>query len=195
MRTKWLWFEMSVSKVCSQRLTYFLIYKSSPRMTCFRSTPQDNHWLYHCALVVGQNCFEAALLIEPSQPSKLSTTARAELIENFWPVVEEANQKASAYARVSKSHILFTSPEKPMSRAGKGTVLRRFTVEDYSAKIDAIYTDAETTNNSDSSLKIDLLNMKQPVHQIVAFTMCLEDLGLKMISPLEAWTLFKLSKQ
>lgn len=130
------------------------------------------------ALVVGQNRFEAALLIEPSQHhSKLSASDRAELIENLWPVLEEANRKSPAYARVSKSHILFTSPEKPMSRAGKGTVQRGFTIEKYSAEIDALYADAETINDRGVLAKVDRLNMKQSVRQIVTFAMGLEHLG------------------
>lgn len=137
----------------------------------------QNHPDVRSALVVGQNRFEAALLIEPSQHSKVSTSGRAELIENLWPVVEEANRKSPAYARVSKSHILFTSPVKPMSRAGKGTVQRRFTIEKYSAEIDALYADAEKMNDSDVLAKVDPLNLKQFVHQIVTFAMGLEHLG------------------
>lgn len=137
-----------------------------------------NHPDVRSALVVGQNRFEAALLIEPSQHSKVSSIERAELIENLWPVVEEANQISPAYARVSKSHILFTSSEKPMSRAGKGTVQRRLTIEKYSAEIDALYADAEKMNDRDVLAKVDPLNMKQSVHQTVAFAMGLEHLGV-----------------
>lgn len=138
----------------------------------------QNHPDVRSALVVGQNRFEAALLIEPSRHSKVSSSDRAKLIENLWPVVEEANRISPAYARVSKSHILFTSSEKPMSRAGKGTVQRRFTIEKYSAEIDALYADAEKMNDRDVLAKIDPLNMKQSVHQIVAFAIGLEHLGV-----------------
>ncbi|MCJ1463036.1 hypothetical protein MMC07_001640 [Pseudocyphellaria aurata] len=129
------------------------------------------------ALVIGQDRFEAALLIEPSQPSKLSTSAKAELIERLWPVVEEANRKCPAYARVSKSHILFTSPEKPMSRAAKGTVQRKHTIDKFSSEIEALYVDAETINDHDAPVKVDPLAIKQSVHQIVAYTTGLDDLG------------------
>lgn len=138
----------------------------------------QNHPDVRSALVVGQNRFEAAILIEPSQHSKVSSSGRAELIENLWPVVEEANRKSPAYARVSKSHILFTSSEKPMSRAGKGTVQRRITVEKYSAEIDTLYADAEQMNDCDVLAKVDPSNMKQSVHQIVTFAMGLEHIGV-----------------
>ena len=130
------------------------------------------------ALVAGQNRFEAALLIEPSQPLRLSSSSRAELIEHVWPVVEEANRKSPAYARISKSHILLTSPEKPMSRSGKNTVQRKSTIENYSAEIDALYADAEKINDRDAPIQLDPLNMKQSVHQIVAFAMGLENVGV-----------------
>lgn len=131
------------------------------------------------ALVVGQKRFEAALLIEPSQPSKLSASGRAELIESLWHVIEEANGKVPAYARVSKSHILFTSPEKPMHYAAKSTVQRGPTIKSYSAEIDALYADAETINNGDVPVKVDPLNMEESIHKIVAFAMGREDLGVE----------------
>lgn len=137
----------------------------------------QSHPEVRSALVVGQNRFEAALLIELSQPSKLAKNGRVELIRSLWPVVEEANQKSPAYARVSRSHILFTSPEKPMSRTGKGTVQRRFTIENYSAEIDALYSDAENTNGCDSSVKFDPSRIRESVQQTVAFATGLEDLG------------------
>ena len=130
------------------------------------------------ALVVGQSRLEAALLIEPSQPSRFFASDKAELIERLWPVIEEANRKSPAYARVSKSHILFTSPEKPMSRASKSTVQRRFTVENYSAEIDALYADAEAVNDHGVPVEIDRLNLRQSIHQVLKFSTSLEDLGV-----------------
>lgn len=129
------------------------------------------------ALVIGQDRFEAALLIELSQPSKLSTSEKAEWIEKLWPVVEEANRKCPAYARVSKSHILFTSPEKSMSRAGKGTVQRKFTIDSFRSEIEALYVDAETMNDHNVPVKVDPLAIEQSVRQIVAFTTGLDELG------------------
>lgn len=138
----------------------------------------EGHPDVRSALVVGQNRFEAALLIEPSQLLNLPPSHRAKLIEKLWPVVEDANGKSPAHARVSKSHILFTIPEKPMSRSSKGTVQRKFTIENYSAEIDALYADAETLNDRNVLVKVNILNIKQSVHQIVTFTMGLVDLGV-----------------
>ena len=103
----------------------------------------SSHSDVRSALVIGQGRFEASLLVEPWQSDLLSINDRAQLIEKLWPVIQKANSQCPAHARVSKSHVLFTTSEKPMSRAGKGTVQRRLTIEKYSAELDALYADAD----------------------------------------------------
>ena len=96
------------------------------------------------ALVVGAQRFQAALLIEPSAAHEdLSALQRADLIERIWPSVEEANREAPSHARILQSHVLFTNPQKPMLRAGKGTVQRSGTLKAYEPEIEALYRDAE----------------------------------------------------
>ena len=95
-------------------------------------------------LVIGAQRFEAALLIEPALNSReLTVGERAAFIENIWPIVENANKDAPSHARILKSHVLFTHPQKPMLRAGKGTVQRSGTLKLYAGEIDALYDDAE----------------------------------------------------
>lgn len=74
---------------------------------------------------------------------KLSLAERAAFIERIWPTIEEANADAPSHARIMKSHVLFTSPQNPMLRAGKGTVQRCGTTRSYTAEIDALYRDAD----------------------------------------------------
>ncbi|KAL9117654.1 MAG: hypothetical protein Q9187_005810 [Circinaria calcarea] len=102
-------------------------------------------------LVTGAQRFQAALLIEPIVADKeLSTTERAAFIESIWPTIEEANQVCPAHARIVKSHILFTQPQKPMLRAGKGTVQRAGTLKLYEKEIDALYDEARIVSAEDS---------------------------------------------
>lgn len=54
------------------------------------------------------------------------------------PVVEEANKDAPNFSRIFKEMILVTSKEKPMPRAGKGTVTKKATIKQYEAEIDAL---------------------------------------------------------
>ncbi|KAL4862619.1 hypothetical protein BDV12DRAFT_40068 [Aspergillus spectabilis] len=91
------------------------------------------------ALVAGNQRFEACLLIEPSASEALSAQAKEELIEEVWPAVEEANASSPAHARISKSKILVLDVDRPMLRAGKGTVQRAGTVELYKDQINALY--------------------------------------------------------
>lgn len=96
------------------------------------------------ALVVGAQRFQAALLIEPTTTNNaLDPAERAAFIERIWPTVEEANKDAPSHARLMKSHVLFTRPQKPMLRAGKGTVQRSGTLKAYASEIDALYRDAD----------------------------------------------------
>ena len=99
------------------------------------------------ALVVGAQRFQAALLIEPAKIQKdnyLSPAERAAFIEGVWPIIEEANKDAPTHARIVKSHVLMTHPQKPMLRAGKGTVQRSGTLRIYADDIESLYADADT---------------------------------------------------
>ena len=95
-------------------------------------------------LVVGAQRFQAALLIEPVViGQELTPAERAAFIERIWPTIEAANKDAPSHARIVKSHVMFTHSQKPMLRAGKGTVQRPGTLNSYAEEIDALYADAE----------------------------------------------------
>lgn len=131
------------------------------------------------ALVIGQGRFEAALLVEPSAGLNLSVDEKASLIERIWPTVQMANSKCPAHARVSKSHILFATPEKPMSRASKGTVQRKFTIANYAAEIDALYTDADNLRDHEDPVEIDINHLDQSLLRILISTMGKADLSIE----------------
>ena len=104
----------------------------------------SRHGAVHTALVAGTQRFEACLLIEPTNiTGTLSDSAKAALIQDIWPTVEEANRCCPAHARISKSKILILDPDRPMLRAGKGTVQREGTLRLYAGEIDALY-DSDT---------------------------------------------------
>jgi nucleoside-diphosphate-sugar epimerase len=63
-------------------------------------------------------------------------------------VVDRANQDCPRHAKVSKSHILFTSPRSPMLRSSKGTVQRQPTLDLYAREIDALYRDADAASRA-----------------------------------------------
>lgn len=97
-------------------------------------------------LVAGAQRFQAALLIEPMTDGKgLSPIERAAFIEKIWPTIEEANKDYPSHAQIAKSHILFTHPQKPMLRAGKGTIQRAGSLQLYAQELDSLYADADLT--------------------------------------------------
>ena len=111
------------------------------------------------ALVVGAQRFQAALLIEPAKIEKqLSPAERAAFIEQVWPTIEEANKDAPAHARIVISHVLLTHPQKPMLRAGKGTVQRSGTLRLYADEIESLYADADTMTADAETQGLDNLS-------------------------------------
>ncbi|RAH43173.1 acetyl-CoA synthetase-like protein [Aspergillus brunneoviolaceus CBS 621.78] len=95
-------------------------------------------------LVAGAQRFQAALIVELGKAEAApSASERAAMIEKLWPSIQEANSACPAHARITKSHILFTTPKKPMLRAGKGTVQRAGTLMLYASELETLYADAE----------------------------------------------------
>ena len=94
------------------------------------------------AMILGEQRLEAALLIEPSVECSMLVKDRAKLLERVWPTIEAANAECPAHAKVSKSHVMFTLPGKPMVRTGKGTVMRRATQDLYAEETAQLYYDA-----------------------------------------------------
>lgn len=127
-------------------------------------------------LVFGQGRLEAGLLIEPSKPDGLSVGERAGFIEELWPTIQEANSQCPAYAKISKSMILFTNPQNPMARAGKGTVQRKLTLARYAAEIDALYADADNIRDREAIFDIAFDNLEKSVLEILTSATGIEDL-------------------
>ena len=106
-----------------------------PMENTIRSDP-----LVNSALVVGEYRFSPSLLVEMKSGHAPETDVeRLEAVKQIWPSVDEANRIAPGFAKIPKSLILFTKPEKPFQRAGKGTVQRRLTVKSYSEELDQLF--------------------------------------------------------
>lgn len=74
--------------------------------------------------------------------------------------------------------VLFNQPERPFSRAGKGTVIRSHTFKDYEQEIEVLYRDAKTTRPSREQkrrLRIAKESLTDLVRQEVAFQLEEED--------------------
>lgn len=95
------------------------------------------------ALVVGQARFQPAALIELKGNPSLSDKAKKEMLDSLTPYIDKANEAAPGFAKLQRDLIAFTTPEKPMILADKGTVKRAATTKAYEHEIDNIYADAE----------------------------------------------------
>ena len=110
-------------------------------------------------LVMGQGRFQSALLVEAKKPPR-SLDEKEQLLDKIWPLVERANKDCPAHGRISKEFILFTAPEKPMLRAGKGTVQRLSTVKLYEPELDDLYAAPQSGSAQLSSVPLSLSNEK-----------------------------------
>lgn len=101
------------------------------------------------AVVIGQGRFQSSLLVEAKQPAE-SPEDNERLLETIWPTVQRANEGCPAHGRISRDFILFTSPEKPLPRAGKGTVQKKSAEKLYRSELDALYEKTSLSGNGAS---------------------------------------------
>ncbi|KAJ6491543.1 putative aminoadipate reductase [Mycena vulgaris] len=106
--------------------------------------------LVAAAVMFGRERAQAGILIEtpPNLQFDVQNDIKlAELRNKVWPIIEEANTDAPAFSRIFKEMVLFTSPDKPLPRAGKGTVMRKAALGLYAAEIEGIYDTVEGQTN------------------------------------------------
>ena len=128
-------------------------------------------------IVVGQARFEPAALIElHASPSE---EGKKHLLESFTPYLIKVNETAPAYAKLQRDHLAFTTPEKPMILADKGTVKRTPTAKAYDEEIEQLY--AHANDSSLPTIKLDaenLDNLEAGIQELLVGT-----LGLESIAP------------
>ncbi|KAL7920237.1 hypothetical protein ACQKWADRAFT_328838 [Trichoderma austrokoningii] len=97
-------------------------------------------------LVVGQRKFQPAIILEPKKPLQSDAEAEA-LINDVWPLIEQANKQTVAHGRIVRQLVAISDPHLPFLLAGKGTVQRIQTVRLYEDYIESIYSRADATVN------------------------------------------------
>ncbi|KPM41877.1 hypothetical protein AK830_g4721 [Neonectria ditissima] len=117
------------------------------------------------ALVVGQDRFQPALLVEPAVLPKDDAETEA-LIDEIWPLVEEVNKVTVAHGRIVRNFIALANPTKPFLRAPKGTIQRGPTLKVYKDDIDQLYQKAEAEGYR-GSFTLDLESEDSLVQSIV----------------------------
>jgi thioester reductase-like protein len=107
------------------------------------------HPAVKAALVVGQDKFQPALVLEPFSPCEDDAAAEA-LINEVWPTVEKANAHTVAHGRLVRWLVMVTQPDKPLPRAPKGTVQRAAAAKLYKAEIEELYARAQAGNQHEA---------------------------------------------
>ncbi|KAJ7052224.1 putative aminoadipate reductase [Mycena amicta] len=109
------------------------------------------------AVIFGRGRNQVGVLVEPSPSvSVLDGGSDEKKLASFrnliWPIVEQANAIAPAFAKVYKEMILVTERGRPMARAPKGTVVKKATIQLYEGDIDALYDTIEASGNAASDV-------------------------------------------
>ncbi|KAF2875490.1 hypothetical protein BDV95DRAFT_561998 [Massariosphaeria phaeospora] len=105
----------------------------------------------NAALVTGLGRFQASLLVEAAEPPR-NEDEKEKLLNAIWPSVEAANKISPSHGRIHRDMIAFTTEDKPMLRAGKGTVQRTMTIDLYSSELDALYKVNEAPSTKPASV-------------------------------------------
>ncbi|KAJ6568452.1 hypothetical protein B0H10DRAFT_2109334 [Mycena sp. CBHHK59/15] len=92
-------------------------------------------------------------LVPELQIDVQNATQVAELRNKIWPIIEDANKIAPAFSRIFKEMILFTSPDKPLPRTGKRTVMRKAALNVYTKEIEALYDGVAGETSTNDSIK------------------------------------------
>ena len=98
----------------------------------------ESHKEVNSALIFGTSRVLSGILLEMKQPPSSEKEA-ARLLESIWPSIELANESCPIQGVLLKGMIIFTNPQKPMARAGKGTVQRKNTLRLYEEEIGTLY--------------------------------------------------------
>ncbi|KAJ7794428.1 Alpha/Beta hydrolase protein [Mycena olivaceomarginata] len=98
------------------------------------------------AVMFGRERLQTGILIETTPELQINVhnaTQLAELRNKIWPIIEEANENAPAFSRIFKEMILIASSDKPLPRAGKGTVQSKAAIILYAQEIESLYNTME----------------------------------------------------
>ncbi|KAJ3525806.1 hypothetical protein NM688_g8348 [Phlebia brevispora] len=103
------------------------------------------------AVMFGRGRNEPGILIELHPEDAIDPrdeTAVIHFRNEIWPIVEEANRTAPAFARIFKEMIIVADPARPFPRAAKGTFIRKQTIALYQYEIDQLYDTVDDSRDT-----------------------------------------------
>lgn len=123
-------------------------------------------------VICGTGHFQSSLLVETAEPP--TTDAEKErLLDEIWPTIEKANKQSPSQGRIQRDMVLFTTADRPMPRAGKGTVQRQTTVQLYKADLDHLYGSSKTELPTENGIRTieETASALYAVHTIISNAM------------------------
>lgn len=130
-------------------------------------------------LLIGSGRNQTALIVETRDP--LAELDRANFLETLWPRLEEANSHISGQGRVARGMVIYASShEKPFTRTGKGTIVRKLTEEAYKDEIDGLYL---SSSRQDNLITVDLEGSVKTVYESTAITIFLREVLAVSVPP------------
>lgn len=123
-------------------------------------------------LLIGNGRSQSALVVEPREPLD-DEAGRAHLLRTLWARIEEANAQVPGQGRVRPGMVICALPEKPFSRTGKGTIVRRLTEEAYKDEIERLYS---SSSQEARLVAVNLKPVTKTVYETPAVTSFLRQL-------------------
>lgn len=118
------------------------------------------------ALVVGDQRFQSALILEPYEVPADKAAAEA-LVNSVWPLIEEVNKVTVTHGRIIRDLVVLSDPATPFLRAPKGSIQRRLTVKVYKGFINQVYQQLEDGLNAQEAVELDLTSRETLTKSIV----------------------------
>lgn len=116
------------------------------------------------AVAFGEGKFEIGVIVEPTHEVVDGEELRAAL----WPIVLEAGEQMDSHAQVSSSSsIILATPEKPVPRSDKGSILRRETYRVYEDDIAKVYEMLEKASEEITALHLQSDTLEDELKELI----------------------------
>lgn len=99
----------------------------------------QKHPSVRTALIGGQGQPHPFVIIELVDETAALGRDKASRLVDIWPAIARANEKCSDPVKLTKELVLFTHPDKPLTRTAKATVPKPSAFTLYSAEIENLY--------------------------------------------------------
>ena len=103
-------------------------------------------------LVLGHGHFQVAALVEPTDEAR--KLGDKELMKRLMPYIRKSNSAVPGFARLAPDRVIITSPDKPMIRTAKGSIIRKATLAMYDQDIEKMYS--SETQDDDTFANVPL---------------------------------------